>query len=218
MLSRINGGWWFRQATAFAILYNYGYAQVHSGYAFTFPNGLANREVPVSAPYNSTGYVSPINIKSGSSPCPAPWLCQHRIPDVYALVAVRNFIGNATQGNIQTNGIGSNQIYWNVPGRAFVAINSAQGNQGNQDMRNTVQTKLAPGVYCNRVYAVAVNGSCSLLPGVAGTLQNGETVTYTVDGAGMTTLAIKRADRSRLAVLSADVDGFIPFATVSPLA
>lgn len=39
-----------------------------------------------------------------------------------------------------------------------------------------------------------------------------------VDGADITTLAIQRADRSRLAVLPFDPQGFIPFAaTVSPL-
>jgi hypothetical protein len=195
-LSRRNNAWWYKQAVAFNILYPYGYSLVHSGYTIQWFGGEeVRREEPISAPYNATGYILPVNIVNGV--CRDGWVCQHRFPDVYPLVKVRNFVGDF-KPTINTNGPRSNQIWWTVPGKALVAINSAQGLQQNQDMTNIIQSTLPPGTYCNQVLATATATDCQLLPGV--TVAQ-EQVRYVVGQDGRVQLNIKRGDRTRVAVL-----------------
>ena len=145
-LSRVNNAWNYKQAMAFNILYPFGIAQVHSGYKFIWRGGTeTTREVPISAPYDSNGYISPFIIKDGK--CSNEWSCQHRWVVVLQLVKVREFIGKSPKvGKIFSNGFASNQVWWSISGKAFVAINSAQGFQANKDMTNTVTTGLPAGV------------------------------------------------------------------------
>ena len=205
-LSRVNQAWWYKQAIAFNILYPWGLPIVHSGYAFSYRGGEPNRETPVSAPYDTNGYILPIGQIVNNS-CPAPFMCQHRWSDVFPLTRVRNYIKDANIPTIQTNGRGSNQIYWSIPNKAFVAINSAQGLQQNQDMFMTVNTGLPSGTYCNMVYGYAVNGKCVLWPGLV--LKNQELVYYTVDANGQTQLKIKSGDKSRVVALYSAPDGIL---------
>jgi alpha-amylase len=210
-LSRRNNAWWYRQAIAFNILYPYGYSIVHSGYRFTWRGGESVlREDPISAPYNETGYILPVTMDKGV--CQGAWLCQHRWSDVAPLVKVRNFIGDV-QPTINTNGRTSNQIWWSIPSKALIAINSAQGTQVIQDMTNVVASGLAPGTYCNQVYAIAVGDECQLLPGV---VVDQEQIRYVVGGDGRLQLNIRRQDRSRVVVLYAGPQGKTTTGGVSP--
>ncbi|KAJ3315314.1 hypothetical protein HDV04_003707 [Boothiomyces sp. JEL0838] len=196
-LHRINNAWWYKQAVAFNILYPYGMSIVHSGYNFQFV-GNNQDEIPVSPPSNSTGYILPL------SQSLSKWTLQHRMPDVYPLVRIRNYISSSPTPNIQT--AATNQIYWSVPGKAFVAINSAQGTTPNQLMSNTVQSGLAPGKYCNFVYGYAQRGKCVLWPGVSLTT---EQVLYTVDQNGFVTINIGSGDQSRVLALYSGADGVV---------
>ncbi|KAJ3358620.1 hypothetical protein HDU91_005161 [Kappamyces sp. JEL0680] len=205
VLSRLYQAANYKQAIAFNILYPFGYAQVHSGYSFKY-NGENVREVPVSPPYNQTGYIATVGTIQNNV-CSNGWVCQHRWSDVFPLVQIRKFVGDTKISDIFTNGKGSNQIYWNYAGKAFVAINSAQGSQTSQNMANTVSTTLSPGTYCNMVYGYATATDCVLWPGVV--LSNGEQVKYVVDASGKTTLSSKSSDKSRVVALYAGSNGFI---------
>ncbi|KAJ3272317.1 hypothetical protein HDV01_005751 [Terramyces sp. JEL0728] len=200
-LSRIEGAFFYKQAIAFNILYPWGLPIVHSGFHFTFSNFGSS---PVSPPSDANGYVLPVNIANGQWNASA-WDVQHRWGDVYPLVRIRNFIGQGLTSLPPINVYGTNQIYWSVPGKGFVAINSLQGSTQNQDMITPLQTGLAAGTYCNFVYGFASNGRCALWPGTA--LSNGEQVAYTVDSNGFTKVNIKQSDRSRVVALYAGADG-----------
>jgi len=207
-LSRIGpSAWWYKQADAFAITYPWGLPIVHSGYWFTW-NGGNNNENNISAPYDSNGYILPVGTITGNV-CPTPWACQHRWSDIFPLIAIRNWLGNGLKllPTISTMGSNSNQIWYNVFDKAFIAINSAQGNQILQDMTPTVNTGLSPGTYCNMVYGYASGGTCILWPGV--TLNNHEVVKYTVNVTGWTTLSIHSGDKSRVVALYSASNGYL---------
>ncbi|KAI8905816.1 glycoside hydrolase superfamily [Gorgonomyces haynaldii] len=216
-LSQVNGGWWYKQAVAFNILYPYGIPVVHSGFKFVFNGPEPAREVPVTAPYDAaTGLISSIPIATNNT-CGNGWLCQHRYSDVYPLARVRTFMGKGLNAPVTVISAGRNQIYWSVAGRGFVAINSAQGGGTTEDMIVSLSTGLKQGTYCNMVYARNVNGKCVLWPGVTLTK---EQVAYTVDASGKTTVRLLQSDKSRVLALYADTDGYleavVPTSTVAP--
>ncbi|KAJ3253174.1 hypothetical protein HK103_000815 [Boothiomyces macroporosus] len=200
-LSRIDGGFYYKQAVAFNVLYPWGLPIIHSGFHFAFSNFGSS---PVTPPSDANGYVLPINIVNGQWNTSA-WDMQHRWTDVYPLVRVRNFIGQGLSSLPPLNVYGTNQIYWSVAGKGFVAINSLQGSIQNQNMLASLQTGLAAGSYCNFVYAYASNGKCILWPGVV--LLNSEQVVYNVNSQGYTQVNIKGNDKSRVVVLYAGNDG-----------
>ncbi|KAI8905815.1 glycoside hydrolase superfamily [Gorgonomyces haynaldii] len=201
--------WFYKQAIAFNILYPYGLPIVHSGYGFQYRGGEPTRELPVSAPYGPDGLILSVP-RFANNTCGNGWLCQHRYSDVFPLVRVRNYLadGLGYKPKINTNGPGSNQIWWNVPGKAFVVINSAQGNRGSaEDMIQTLDTGLPAGTYCNMVYGFASGNTCQLWPGVV--LGNQETVQYVVNAQGRTTVRIRSGDKSRVVALYTATDGVI---------
>ncbi len=206
-LSRLNDGWWYKQAQAFNILYPYGLPIVHSGYRFEYYGGeRIKRESPVSAPYDANGMIKSVGNIVGNV-CSNGWMCQHRWSEIFPLVRVRNYIGQGLNYlvPIYTNGQGSNQINFNVPGRGFVAINSAQNGQWNENQSQSIYTGLPQGRYCNMVYAYAANGKCNLWPGTV--LKNKEQVEYVVDAKMYTTVKIGAADKSRVVALYTARDG-----------
>jgi alpha-amylase len=208
-LAALNDGWWYKQAQAFNILYPWGLPIVHSGYKFEYFGGeRIRRESPVSAPFDSNGMIKSVG-PIVDNVCSNGWMCQHRWSDIYPLVKVRNYIGEGlkVQVPIYTNGQGSNQINFNVPGRGFVAINSAQGGVWNENQTQSINTGLPQGRYCNMVYGYAKNGKCNLWPGVV--LTNKEQVEYVVDANRFTTVKIGSADKSRVVALYAAADGKI---------
>ncbi|KAJ2989282.1 hypothetical protein HDV02_005080, partial [Globomyces sp. JEL0801] len=198
-LFHVNGGWWYKQAIAFNILYPWGISTIHSGFTFKY---LADEVQDVyMSPTDSKGYVLPMGPIIDNK-CPSTYQCQHRLSDVYPLVKVRNHMG-APQVTIQS--AGTNRIHWNVPGKAFVAFNSAQGGIGNEDFIQSVFTGLEPGVYCNMLYGYASGQSCVKWPGVE--LNNQEQIAYTVDSNKMTTVRIRASDKSRVLALYSAADG-----------
>ncbi|KAJ3260444.1 Alpha-amylase 1 [Boothiomyces macroporosus] len=200
-LYRINRGWWYKQATAFTLLYPFGIPQIHSGYKFQFNGGTdAQRESPVTPPSDSHGYVSAVSDTLSS------WTLQHRLTDIYPLVRVRNYISDGLAQLPYLYSDVQNQIYWAVPGKGFFVINSAQGNTPNQNMNQTLQTYLPEGTYCNMVYAYAKEGKCVLWPGVK--IAN-ETIQYTVNADGLTTIVINSNDQSRVVAIYTGNDGLL---------
>jgi alpha-amylase len=210
-LSILNGGWWYKQAIAFNILYPWGTPNVHSGY---FIDNTNHHGSPVHPVIDSDGYILPVGPIIDNM-CGNGWMCQHRWADVYPLVSMRNYIQGKNLPEIKTMGVNSNQIYWSVVNKGFVAINSAQGSQTLQNMNNVVQSGLPAGVYCNMVYARAVSGHCELFPGII--LTNNEQVTYTIDDFGLVKLNINHNSKSRVIALKSDTDGYIsrPISTLA---
>ncbi|KAI8905829.1 glycoside hydrolase superfamily [Gorgonomyces haynaldii] len=207
-VSSENGGWWYRQAIAFNILYPFGLPIVHSGYQFTYVPGQESKKSP---PSQADGTIIAPAF-SVNKTCTNGWTCQHRYSDVYPLARVRTFMGKGLNAPVTVISAGRNQIYWSVAGRGFVAINSAQGGGTTEDMIVSLSTGLKQGTYCNMVYARNVNGKCVLWPGVT---LNAEQVAYIVDTSGKTTVRLLQSDKSRVLALYADTDGYIPSSTVS---
>jgi alpha-amylase len=197
-LSRINNAWWYKQAIAFNLLYPFGSPLIHSGFRITYIN--SSYSVPISAPMNSYGDLISIG-EIKNNVCPDSWTCQHRWPEVAALVQTRSYLNKLIQPDTPLPDIYTedrNRIYWSVLNKTFVAINSAQGNETAQTWSKFVQTGLPMGTYCNIMYAYSSGGKCVLLPGVVLT---SEQWTYSVNSTGHTFLKIGQADRSRVVVL-----------------
>jgi alpha-amylase len=206
-LARLNNGWFYKQAQAFNILYPWGLPIVHSGYRFEYYGGeRIRRESPVTPPYDKDGMILSVG-PIVNNVCGGVWMCQHRWSGVFPLVRVRNYIAEGLDRKVPlyTNGPGSNQINFNVPGRGFVAINAAKNGQWNENQNQNIYTGLPPGRYCNMVYGFAQDGKCQLWPGVV--LVNNEKVEYTVDSSMFTMVVLQAGDSSRVVALYGAADG-----------
>ncbi|KAJ3320096.1 hypothetical protein HDV06_005661 [Boothiomyces sp. JEL0866] len=208
-LSRYNNAWFYKQAVAFSILYPWGLPQVHSGYDIGFLPQCApgasdppSRESILSAPFDHNDpqkRILPVPPIVGNI-CSGGWTCQHRWSDVFPLVKARNYVSKFLNGLPQIKYFTNNQIYWNVQGKGFFAINNGQGG-----MLLNVYTGLPSGTYCNQVYGQAVSGECVLWPGVQ--LNNGENASFFVDSNGNTNLNIGADDKSRVVALYTGPNG-----------
>jgi alpha-amylase len=118
-------------ASVFLLTWPYGYPAVYSGYNF--------REFDAGPPLDGSGRIrSPL---SGGG-CLAPFTCVHRLPWMQRLVAFRN----ATDGTFRATDVRAerNMISFGRGSAGHVVISLGGGEL-------SVQTRLAPGRYCNQV-------------------------------------------------------------------
>lgn len=125
----------------------FGYPQLYSGYNFkTYDDGP-----PVDANLKTL----PVLAADGS--CQAPWTCEHRSPQIAAMVDFHNQTATAfTMTNWWSNG--HDQLAYGRGNLGFVVINNSTGT-----LTQNFQTSLSPGTYCNILtnsYNVK-NRSCS---------------------------------------------------------
>lgn len=127
----------YRQAQIFMLAWPFGYPQVYSGFDFnSFDQG---------PPLNDSLRTLPI--LDDQNQCRAPWTCEHRLPEVAAMVDFRNQTDKAfTVSNWYSNG--RDVISFARPRFGFVAMNF-----GSQSVTREFQTNLPAGEYCNIVDA-----------------------------------------------------------------
>lgn len=127
----------YRLAQIFMLAWPFGYPQVYSGFDFSsFDQG---------PPLNDSLRTLPI--LDDQNQCRAPWTCEHRLPEVAAMVDFRNQTDKAfTVSNWSTHG--RDVISFARPRFGFVAMNF-----GSQSVTKEFQTNLPAGDYCNIVDA-----------------------------------------------------------------
>lgn len=123
----------YRLAQVFMLAWPFGYPQVYSGYRFNaFDEGP-----PVDASLKT------LPILDGNYACQGPWTCEHRLPEVAAMVEFRNLTDRTfTYNNWWTNG--SDQIAFGRSNVGYVIINYA-----NYPLYKRFDTSLQAGTYCN---------------------------------------------------------------------
>ncbi|UYL09054.1 alpha-amylase family protein [Bdellovibrio sp. SKB1291214] len=123
----------YRLAQIFMLAYPYGYPQVYSGYDFN----SYDQGPPLGSDMRTLG------ILAQNNSCVAPWTCEHRLPEVAAMVNFRNQTDKAFYvSNWNTDN--TNFVSFSRGGLGFVALNFS----GNS-MNLTLQTGLPAGAYCN---------------------------------------------------------------------
>lgn len=123
----------YRLAQVFMLAWPYGYPHLYSGYAFS--------DKEASPPLDSRLYTLPI--LDSNDNCRAPWTCEHRLPEVGAMVDFRNRTNNA----FYVQDIWHNQkdaLAFSRGSLGFVAINF-----GSQSLERDFTVSLPDGRYCN---------------------------------------------------------------------
>lgn len=127
----------YRLAQIFMLAWPYGYPQVYSGFNFA-----SYDEGPPVDENRRT-----INILNPQNQCQAPWTCEHRLPEVAAMIDFRNFTDKTFfVTDLWSNG--QNQLSFNRGSSGFIAINFSHNHWSK-----TFQTSLPAGKYCNIVGA-----------------------------------------------------------------
>lgn len=188
--------WRNSMAEAFLITYPHGLPRVMSGYHFDHHD-----EGP---PENSDMSLKDATDADGNCLTNNGWDCRHRSTDIYPLAALR---ARAAASPLLLSGQVGNymQIAYSLGSEAFVAINAASSStfpdQSNQDFSGVVRVGLAPGTYCNVVYAQAVGSFCAVLTGA--TPNAGRPVEFVVTNRREIVLSSMGTDSSRVIALHA---------------
>jgi len=132
-------------ANIFMLAWPYGYPRLMSSYAF---------EDGTQGPPSIDGQTLPALEPDGQ--CAANWICEHRKPDVLAMVEFRN----ATSETFFVNdwwSNGNDQIAFGRGDRGFVVINREEASRVDRRF----QTGLPPGRYCDVLSGEFSSGSCT---------------------------------------------------------
>ncbi|WP_374029094.1 alpha-amylase family protein [Bdellovibrio bacteriovorus] len=123
----------YRLAQIFMLAWPFGYPQLYSGYAFNNPE----QGPPLAADYST------LPILDAGNQCHAPWTCEHRLPEVAAMVDFRNQTDKAfTINNWWSNG--RDVLSFSRGAYGFLALNFS-----NKDITQDFSTTLPEGIYCN---------------------------------------------------------------------
>lgn len=123
----------YRLAQIFLLAWPYGYPQLYSGYSFS------DREAgpPLDASLRT------LSVLDRNNQCQAPFTCEHRLPEVAAMVSFRN----------QTNGSFSVRKWWSNHKDVLAFSRGNQGfvaiNFGETSFDGDFSTTLPDGLYCN---------------------------------------------------------------------
>lgn len=157
----------YKMAVSFMLAWPYGSARVMSSYYWDqkYVNGHDENDW-VGPPHDSNFNIVSPTIKADDSCVGGPngWVCEHRWRQIYNMAKFRNVAGATKMNDWWDNG--NNQIAFCRGDKGFIAIN----NEGT-DMRQTLQTCLPAGTYCDVISGNVVNGQCT-----------GKTVTVGSDG------------------------------------
>ncbi|KAK4876351.1 hypothetical protein RN001_012773 [Aquatica leii] len=122
----------YKMATAFMLAYPYGITRIMSSYDFEDRNQ--------GPPQNELGNIlSPII--NPDDTCDDGWVCEHRWRQIYNMIGFKNVVLNTGLNDWWSNG--DRQIAFCRGRKGFVAFT----NSG--DLKQTLQTCLTPGVYCD---------------------------------------------------------------------
>ncbi|GLH05681.1 Alpha-amylase [Gryllus bimaculatus] len=166
----------YKMAIAFMLAWPYGITRVISSYYFT--------NTDAGPPSNSDGTIKDVYV-NGDGTCSNGWVCEHRWREVLNMVAFKNTVEGTTVANWWDNG--DMQIAFSRGNAGFIAFN----DQYNTDFKQTLQTGLPRGTYCDLISGYKQNGSCS-----------GKSVTVNEDGTAYIQI-LSSEDNGMLAISSA---------------
>ncbi|KDR10404.1 alpha-amylase 1-like [Zootermopsis nevadensis] len=146
----------YKMAVSFMLSWPYGYPRVMSSYYFD----THDQGPPQDSDQN---ILSPTISADGT--CGNGWVCEHRWRQIYNMVAFRNVVKGTPVTNWWDNG--SQQIAYSRGNLGFVAFN----DQYNTDLKQTIQTSLPAGTYCDIISGEKQGSSCT-----------GKSVTVDTDG------------------------------------
>lgn len=136
----------YKMATAFHLAWPYGLPRIMSSFAFT------NRDT--GPPNDGNGNIVPPGFTADGQ-CTNGWVCEHRWPQIAHMVGFRNAVEGTGVNNWWDNQ--SNQIAFSRGNRGFIVFNGQYG----VDLRQTLQTGLPAGTYCDIATGGKVGTSCT---------------------------------------------------------
>lgn len=135
----------YRGAIAFMLAHPYGHPRLMSSFDF--------QDSDAGPPMDNSGHIISPSINEDNS-CGNGWVCEHRWPQIYNMVAFRNVAGITGLDNWWDNG--SNQIAFSRGDQGFVAFNN-----DDDDLNQTLQTNLPEGEYCDVISGEKSGDSCT---------------------------------------------------------
>ncbi|KAK7091849.1 alpha-amylase-like [Littorina saxatilis] len=135
----------YKMATAFMLAWPHGVPIITSSYNFTEVN---------QGPPSTNEEIDPVTITPDGR-CAGGWVCEHRWPQVYSMVAFRNIAGSEPVENWTVTS--EYQVSFSRGNKTFIAINLE-----SFDFKATVQTGLSAGWYCDVMSGYLGNdGKCT---------------------------------------------------------
>ncbi|XP_018335150.1 alpha-amylase-like isoform X1 [Agrilus planipennis] len=134
----------YKMAIAFMLAHPFGSTQVMS--SFDFENSDAG------PPHDDNGNILSPSINADDT-CGNGWICEHRWRQIYNMVGFKNAVEGTEVQEWWSDG--NQQISFCRGNAGFVAFT----NEG--DLRNTLQTCLPSGVYCDVISGKLDNGACT---------------------------------------------------------
>jgi alpha-amylase len=136
----------YKMANAFQMAWPYGVPRIMSSFAFTHRD--------TGPPNDGSGNIVPPAFNAAGQ-CTNGWVCEHRWPQIANMVGFRNAVQGTGVNNWWDNQ--SNQIAFSRGNRGFIAFNGQYG----VDLRQTLQTGLPGGTYCDIATGNKVGNACS---------------------------------------------------------
>lgn len=133
----------YRLGVVFMLAWPYGTPRIMSSYTFDDSD-----QGPPSVPGDATWRTARVHGESGLGCLAADsldrrgWVCEHRWPDILAMVGFRDTVGDAPLGHWQQDG--ESRIAFARGKRGFLAMNRSDGA-----WQATLDTALPAGRYCN---------------------------------------------------------------------
>ncbi len=145
LISYLDNPQTYRLAQIFMLTWPYGYPHLFSGYRF--------KKYDDGPPLNPQGFTE--NVLDNKGQCRAPWTCEHRLPEVPALVHFRNETNSAFYVSRWWSN-GSDQVAFARGPLGFVIINASGTN-----LKGQFKTDFGAGRYCNILAPMHIKrGTC----------------------------------------------------------
>ncbi|XP_012251564.2 alpha-amylase-like [Athalia rosae] len=135
----------YKMAVAFMLAHPYGIPRVMSSFSFSNSDS--------GPPTDGYGNILSPSINADDS-CGNGWVCEHRWRQIYDMVGFRNAVKGTAINDWWDNQ--SNQIAFCRGGSGFVAFNG-----DSWDLKQTLQTCLPAGQYCDVISGKLENGRCT---------------------------------------------------------
>jgi alpha-amylase len=153
----------FRVANVWMLAQPYGYPSILSAYAFSRP--LENSMGP---PSDANGWTNDVSCAASlETATDGEWVCEHRDPYIFRMVAFRKLVAGTDVNHWWDNG--ANAIAFSRGAKGFVAI-----SRESAPVSTAVATGMAAGTYCDILTGGLAGAACSGTPVVVdstGTIQ-----------------------------------------------
>jgi alpha-amylase len=136
----------YKMATAYHLAWPYGIPRIMSSFHFT------NRDT--GPPNDGSGNIVPPRFNPDGT-CNNGWVCEHRWLEIANMVKFRNAVAGQNVAHWWDNN--ANQVAFSRGNRGFIVFNGQFG----VDLRQTLQTGLPAGTYCDMATGNKIGGTCS---------------------------------------------------------